>query len=85
MLDSLLGVPMARVVERIHLSAEIKDVLLNSAGPFGRYLMLAVAVEKGRVEQTSRLAQQTAIPLDEIEKASAEALEWAASAVRFSQ
>ena len=85
MLDSLLGVPMARVVERIHLSAEIKDVLLNSAGPFGRYLMLAIAVEKGRVEQTSRLAQQTAIPLDEIERASAEALEWAESAVRFSQ
>jgi EAL and modified HD-GYP domain-containing signal transduction protein len=85
MLDSLLGVPMAKVVERIHLSAEIKDVLLNSAGPFGRYLMLAIAVEKGRVEQTSRLAEQTAIPLDEIERASAEALEWAESAARLSQ
>lgn len=85
MLDSLLGVPMAKVVERIHLSAEIKDVLLNSAGPFGRYLMLAIAVEKGRVEQTARLAEQTAIPLDEIEKASAEALEWAEGAVRLSQ
>lgn len=85
MLDNLLGVPMAKVVERIHLSAEIKDVLLNSAGPFGRYLMLAIAVEKGRVGQISRLAQETAIPLDEIERATAEALEWAESAVRLSQ
>ncbi len=85
LLDSLLGVPMAKVVERLHLSPEIKDVLLNSAGPIGRYLMLAIAVEKGRVEQICRLAEQTAIPLGEIEKASADALEWAGNAVRLSQ
>lgn len=85
LLDSLLGVPMAKVVERLHLSAQMKDVLLSSAGPIGRYLMLAIAVEKGGVEQICRLAQQTAIPLDAIEKASAEALEWAEQAVRLSQ
>lgn len=84
LLDSLLGVPMAKVIERIHLSAEIKDVLLNSAGPFGRYLMLAIAVEKGATERVTSLAQQLDIPLDEVEKASAEALEWAEKAVRLS-
>jgi EAL and modified HD-GYP domain-containing signal transduction protein len=85
LLDSLLGVPMAKVVERLHLSAEMKDVLLNSAGPIGRYLMLAIAVEKGGVEQICRLAQQTVISIEGIEKASAAAREWAEHAVRLSQ
>jgi EAL and modified HD-GYP domain-containing signal transduction protein len=84
LLDSLLGVPMAKVIERIHLSAEIKDVLLNSAGPFGRYLMLAIAAEKGPTEQVCSLVRQLDIPLNEVEKASAEALEWAEKAVRLS-
>ena len=75
---------MAKVIERIHLSTEIRDVLLNSAGPFGRYLMLAIAVEKGRTEQVCSLVRQFAIPLDEVEKVSAEALEWAEKAVRLS-
>jgi EAL and modified HD-GYP domain-containing signal transduction protein len=75
---------MAKVIERIHLSAEIKDVLLNSAGPFGRYLMLAIAAEKGPTEQVCSLVRQLDIPLNEVEKASAEALEWAEKAVRLS-
>jgi EAL and modified HD-GYP domain-containing signal transduction protein len=83
LLDSLLGVPMARVVERMHLSAAMRDVLLQSEGPLGRYLMLAIAVEKGRVEAVDRLATQLSIPLAEIETASAEALTWAEEALRL--
>jgi EAL and modified HD-GYP domain-containing signal transduction protein len=85
LLDCLLAVPMAKVVERLNLSDVIKDVLLNSTGPFGRHLQLALAVEKGRTEQVARLAEQLAIPLDEIEQASADALEWADNAVRLSR
>ncbi len=76
---------VAKLVERLHLSAQIKDVLLSSAGPFGRSLLLAIALEKGRTEHVSRLAQQVAIPLEDIEKASADAMQWAETAVRLSQ
>ena len=85
LLDCLLGVPMTKVVERLNLSAAIKDVLLNSSGPFGRHLQLTIAVEKGRTEQVARIAGQLAIPLDEIEQASTDALEWADNAVRLSR
>ena len=85
LLDSLLGVPMARVVERLHLSPAIQGVLLRSEGPFGPYLMLAIAVEKGRAENVGRLAGQLAIPLEEVEAASMQALAWAEDAVRLSQ
>jgi EAL and modified HD-GYP domain-containing signal transduction protein len=85
LLDSLLGVPMIKVVERLHLSAAMRDVLLHSEGPLGRYLMLSIAVEKGRAESVGRLAEQLAIPLADIETASAEALNWAEDAARLSQ
>lgn len=84
LLDCLLGVPMAAVVERIHLSPALKEVLLSSDGPLGRYLLLAIAVEKGRADQVARLAGAMGIDLADIEAASAEALGWADEAVRLS-
>ena len=82
LLDCLLGVPMAKVVERLNLSNEIKAVLLHSDGPMGRYLMLAIATEKGHAEGVSRLADLLHISLNDIEKASTDALAWAEEAVR---
>lgn len=84
LLDSLLGAPMSAVVERINLSPELKEVLLSSGGPLGRYLMLAIAVEKGRVENVARLAEQLGIALKDIELATVEALAWAEDAARGS-
>ena len=55
------------------------------AACMGRYLRLAIAVEKGRAENVGRLAGQLLIPLADIESASAEALAWAEDAVRLSQ
>lgn len=85
LLDSLLGVPMARVVERLHLSAALRDVLLKSEGPLGHYLLLALAAEKGRADQVSRLAERLAIPLQDIQAASSAALIWAEEALRPEQ
>lgn len=85
LIDTLLGVPMAKVVERLHLSETINQVLLHSEGPLGKYLMLAIVVEKGRAEQVARLADQLNIPLTEIEQASSAALMWADNSVNQSQ
>jgi len=83
LLDSLLGVPMEKVVARLHLSQEIQQVLLNGTGPFDFYLLLAISVEKGRAESVARLAERLGISLQRIERASLEALAWAESAVRL--
>lgn len=85
LLDSLFGVPMSMIVERLQLSDALKAVLLHSEGPLGRYLMLAIAVEKGRADHVARLAELLLIPLADIEFASTEALTWADDAVRLSQ
>ena len=81
LLDILLGIPMPTVAQRINLSTELSDVLLNSSGPLARYLMLVIAIEKGHGENISRLAGQLDIALDIIESASAEAQSWAENAL----
>jgi EAL and modified HD-GYP domain-containing signal transduction protein len=83
LLDSLLGVPMEKVVARLHLSQEIQQALLSGTGPFDFYLLLATSVEKGRPESVTRLAERLGISLAHIERASVEALAWAESAVRL--
>ena len=84
LLDCLLGVSMARVLERIHLSPAMKEVLLSSSGPLGRYLLLAIAVEKGHAANVARLAGQFGYPLEDVEAAALESIAWAEEAVRLS-
>lgn len=83
LLDSLLGIPMEKVVARLHLSQETQQVLLGGKGPFDFYLMLAISVEKGRTESVARLAERLGIPIQHIEKASVEALAWAEGAAQL--
>jgi EAL and modified HD-GYP domain-containing signal transduction protein len=84
LLDSLLGVPMSTVVKHIHLSPALSEVLLNSSGPLGRFLMLVIAQEKGHGENVARLAAQLEIPLETIDAAATEAQVWAENAVTMS-
>lgn len=80
LMDSLLGMPMEKLLTRFKLSEALSEVLLRSGGPWGRYLMLAIAVEKGRAQQIASFAAMLQQPLDEIETASVAALAWAAEA-----
>lgn len=82
LLDSLLGLPMAQVVGRLHLPAAVSDVLLHSEGPHGRFLMLALAMEKGAGERTARIAGELGLPSGKIEESAAGARAWADEALR---
>ncbi|HEY8024896.1 MAG TPA: HDOD domain-containing protein [Burkholderiaceae bacterium] len=82
LLDSMLGMPMARVLERLRLSDAMRDVLLHSEGPLGQYLMLAIAMEKGREDAIVRLASKLALPEQGIASAWAEAFAWTDNAMR---
>lgn len=84
LLDALLGLPMISVVDKIHLSPALKEVLLDSGGPLGRYLMLAIAVEKGHIGNVARLAEQLGYQTASIESASIEAIRWAENAAKLS-
>ena len=81
LLDCMLAMPMAKVLEHLHLSDQMRHVLLHSEGPLGRYLLLAIAVEKGSANSITRLAKQLTISEEDIGAASTEALTWAENAL----
>jgi EAL and modified HD-GYP domain-containing signal transduction protein len=82
LLDSLLGMAMDRAVERMNLPEVVRSVLLNSDGPYGRFLLLALAAEKGNPETLARLAEQIGISLDRVEECRVEAECWTDAALQ---
>lgn len=82
LLDSLLGMPMAKVLERMNLPASVVDVLLKSEGPHGRHLMLALAMERGRSDQAARFAAELGIEPKILEESVLAAHAWAEEALQ---
>ena len=84
-MDALLGMPMAKVLEKMHLPPTVQDVLLRSEGPYGRYLMLALALEKGRSDQVEKLAQTLDLDPSLLAGNSLAALAWAEEAMEHNR
>jgi EAL and modified HD-GYP domain-containing signal transduction protein len=82
LLDSMLGMSMARILERLRLSEAMCDVLLRSEGPLARYLLLAIALEKGKSDAVVRYAEQTGLPEDFIAESWSAAFAWTDEALR---
>jgi c-di-GMP phosphodiesterase len=80
--DALLGMPMREVLARISLPAVVQDVLLRSEGPYGRYLTLAIAVEKCQADRAERTAGALGFDLGALMPHRNAALLWAEDAVR---
>lgn len=80
--DLLFSMPLQRILQKISVSEDVRRVLLNSEGPYGRFLMLAIAVEKGQAEQALKLASSLGIDAETLGKTSQSALAWAETAMR---
>lgn len=82
--DILLGMPMPAILETMHLSEEVRDVLLRSDGPYGPFLMLALQVEKGQVGRAAEIALGQGIDPDTLGTISVAAFQWAQEALHHS-
>jgi c-di-GMP phosphodiesterase len=83
LLDCLLSTPMANIVQKMNLPPVVVDVLLRSEGDYSRYLLLAIAVEKGRSDQAGRLASSLGLGAEVVDRSVFAALDWAENAVSF--
>lgn len=79
--DVLLGVPMANLVGKMHLSDEIRDVLLQSEGSYGPYLMLVMLLERDKVERACEVAASVQIDPDTLGPTGAAAFKWAQESI----
>ena len=76
MLDSILGQPMARIVQELPIEAELQSALLGKANVPRRVLDAVVLYEQGGFSQAG--ARTRALGLDEgtLPAAYADALKW---------
>lgn len=79
LIDSLLQLPIRRVLEKVQLPAPVAEVLLENAGPYARYLMLALAMERCRVDQAVSLAIQLELDPPAMVASYGESMAWATS------
>lgn len=79
LIDSLLRLPIRRVLEKVQLPAPVAEVLLENAGPYARYLMLALAMERCRVDQAVSLAIQLELDPAAMVAGYGESMAWASS------
>ncbi len=82
--DSLLGMPLENVTEKILLPRNVIEVLLRNEGPYSNYMSLVIATERGWSEQAERLAEKLGITLVQLGECNVAALAWAEEALQAS-
>ncbi len=81
--ELLLATPLSQILERLRLPETVSEVLLLNTGPYARYLMLALAVEKGQVERATTLAGQLGLDATTLRATNQAALAWAEEALGY--
>ncbi len=74
--DDLLGLPMSEVLDRLPVSADVRDALLHGVGPHASVLSLVEAYEHAAWDVVSALNTVESTPLGELY---VEAVTWAES------
>ncbi|MEQ1775242.1 MAG: EAL domain-containing protein [Burkholderiales bacterium] len=80
LMDVLLGMPLAEIVNGLPVASEVRDALLDRSGTLGRMLNLAEALERNEAADVS--AAVAALPgytASRVNSAQMEALRWANS------
>ena len=81
--DVLLGIPMASLVGKMHLSDDIRDVLLKSEGPYGAYLMTVLLLERDKIERAFEIAATLGIDTDTMGETGQAAFRWAQESLQL--
>lgn len=77
LIDSLLSMPIEKVLEKMHLPAPVASVLLRNEGPYARYLSLAFAMERCRIDQALNLCSVIGLDPTAMMTCYSESIAWA--------
>lgn len=79
LIDSLLSIPIDKILERMHLPDQVVSVLLKNEGPYARYLMLAFAMERCKIDQAFSLCALIGSDPTKMVNSYSESMAWAGS------
>ena len=77
LVDTLFQMPLPDVLQQLALPEPVMDALLNHSGPYGKYLSLAVACEKGYESAVDELAKECGLNSQQVNAKQLAALHWA--------
>lgn len=81
-LDQILQCPMSEALEKVKVSKEIKDALVERKGRFAKVLDFILNYEAGNWQAVSRLMIVENLDMDEIYKAYVNSLRWFSELIR---
>lgn len=76
LLDTLLNIPMAEVLEQICLGDDVSQALLAREGSLGRLLLLTEKLEQADFASAETLLEETNLELKHLTDAQVEAIKW---------
>ena len=76
-LDTMLKVPMAKVVEKLPLSSIVKEALSERSGIYGKFLNMAIAFERTQGSKVVNTIEELRIKKETIQKSYLIALKYA--------
>jgi c-di-GMP-related signal transduction protein len=76
LIDVLFEVPMAEMVEKLHLVHDVRDALLLRSGGLGRLLLLAEKLEQADFQAVNEHLEECGISLDQLLAAQLETITW---------
>jgi EAL and modified HD-GYP domain-containing signal transduction protein len=77
LLDAIMRIPMADMLDRLDLAPEVVEALLRRSGPFGAPLTLVEAYERGAWDDVSRIAREVGVPANKMPELYVDSLVWA--------
>lgn len=76
LLDAMLEMRMEDALDKLHMTEEITDALLNREGIYGPFLKLAEACEGSDLEKIRQIAESLVMDPDKVNTCHIEALAW---------
>lgn len=80
--DVLLAVPMDKLVGKMHLSDDIRDVLLGKEGAYSPYLTMVLLLQRDKVAPALEIARSLDIDIDSLPQVGQAAFQWAQAALQ---
>ena len=79
LLDTMLGVPLEKALEPMHLPDSITEALLTQSGPYAAFFQAAVAAESPRGEALAKAANDLGLTADQTNSALLQAIGFASN------
>jgi len=79
MLDSMMQMPIAEVINQLSIAENIRDALLEHSGIYGPFLELAIALETADIERAQSLITDLQLSNEEVNSLHLEAMAWVES------